>query len=164
MTFLRPAQHFFRALQFTSTLLVLSLAGALLHQNRHGGTPTRINYSIYAAVFAMFSLCYLLTAHFFQRIHHPAISIPLDLLNAIFMGCAAVAMSASMGGKSCADRNFLDSSGICQGSGKRCSEANAMTAFEWIAMIGFVGALLIGLEGWRRERGMQKLSRGRGAV
>ena len=82
----------------------------------------------------------------------------------VFMGCAAIAMSASMAGRSCTDWGWVRQDGICQGSKKRCEEANAVTAFEWIAAVGFAGSVVLGAVAWGRGRQERRVGRNRVSV
>ncbi|CCX05401.1 membrane-associating domain-containing protein [Pyronema domesticum] len=125
-----------RLLHLGFTTIALGLCGALLQQQYHGGTPTRLNYSIFALALSALSLFYLLPALFIERIRNPIAVITLDVLNFIFLFCAGIAMAAQLGGKGCGDRNHWRN-GILNGGGynpeKRCKEANALTAFLWFA-------------------------------
>ncbi|RPA95453.1 hypothetical protein L873DRAFT_1659497, partial [Choiromyces venosus 120613-1] len=128
-----------RLTQLTFTTIILGLAGALIQQQDHGGTPTRVNFSIFAAVFAILSLLlYLIPATLFSKIENPIASTILDGLNCVFLLSAGIAVAAQLGGRSCAHRAYLLHNGITNGGGyispsRRCREANAMTAFHWFA-------------------------------
>lgn len=66
------------------------------------GNPATVNYSIYTAVFSMFSLIYLIPASFnIDWAGHPIIMIVLDALNCVFFFCAAIALAAKLGCHSC---------------------------------------------------------------
>ncbi len=82
----------------------MALSGALLAEQKHGGTPTRVNYSMYAAVFSMLCLFYLIPASFINSMHHPLLALLLDALSFIFMLCAGIAVAASLGGENCDKR------------------------------------------------------------
>ncbi|KAI5805682.1 membrane-associating domain-containing protein [Geopyxis carbonaria] len=155
-----------RFLQFLFTLLVLALSGALIEQQLHGGTPTRVNYSIFTAAFALLSLFYLIPASFMESIRAPLATTLLDALNFIFLLCAGIAMAAQLNGNNCRNRFFVGHNGITSGGGyvsptRRCREANAMTAFEWFAAVAFLVSLLIGVHEWRKSGATARLGRGR---
>jgi len=68
------------------------------------GNPALINYDIFVATFGMISLLYLIAVAFNDSFTgHPIVPIALDLLNAIFYFCAAVAMAAELGVHSCSN-------------------------------------------------------------
>ncbi|TGZ83664.1 hypothetical protein EX30DRAFT_393234 [Ascodesmis nigricans] len=166
MSLLTVSHQVLRLIQLVFTTIILALAGALIEQQHSGGTPTRVNYSIYAAAFATLCLFYLFPSAFAPTLRHPLIQVILDLLISIFMLCAGLAMAAEMGGNSCSDRDFLLRNGITNGGGsshmkRRCMEANALTAFEWFAFITFFITLLLGLDELRRDRDSRHLTRGR---
>jgi hypothetical protein len=131
-----------RMLQVVIISIVLGICGGLLHQQEYGGTPSRLNYSIYAAVLAASTLVlYLIPSTIFPRISYPIITITMDTLNTLFLLCASIAMAASMGAHSCSDRRFLENNVIIERSSKRCHEANALTAFLWIATAVFAATM-----------------------
>ncbi|KAI5853251.1 membrane-associating domain-containing protein [Morchella snyderi] len=152
-----------RTLQFIFTVLVLALAGALIQQQTRGGTPTRVNYSIFVAAFAAVTHLYLFPATVVNRIASPLLMTILDAFNTIFYLCAGIAMAAQLNGNSCKSFHFIHNNGITNGGGyvsqsRRCREANAMTAFEWFAFAAFLGSLLIDL--WNLKN-QNNISRGR---
>lgn len=139
-----------RTLQFIFTVLVLALSGALIQQQMRGGSPTRVNYSIFVAAFAALTHLYLFPATVVDRIASPLLMVILDALNTLFYLCAGIAMAAQLNGNSCRSFHFVHNNGITNGGGyisqsRRCREANAMTAFEWFAFAAFLGSLLIDL-------------------
>lgn len=152
-----------RVLEFIFTTLVLSLSAALIAQNRRGGTPARVNYSIYSAIWSMLCLFYLIPATFFTKLHVRAVAVVLDILCTIFLVCAGIAMAASLGGRSC-NGYWVRYDGITQASSKRCSEAQAMTVFEWFAAVCFLASALVGAVGWKKERSVARLDRSRATV
>lgn len=80
---------------------MLALAGALIQQQMRGGTPTRVNYSIFVAAFAALTHLYLFPATVVDRIASPLFMTILDALNTIFYLCAGIAMAAQLNGNSC---------------------------------------------------------------
>ncbi|CUS12211.1 unnamed protein product [Tuber aestivum] len=144
-----------RLIELTFITIILALSGALIEQQFRGGTPTRVNFSIFAAVFATLSLLlYLIPASIFSKIDNPIASTVLDGLNCVFLLSAGIAMAAQLGGRSCGNKEFLLNNGITNGGGyfspaKRCHEANAMTAFHWFAFAAFLGSFAISAYGIR---------------
>lgn len=140
-----------RILQLIFVTIMLGLCGGLLQQQVYGGTPTRLNYSMWALALAALSLFYLIPSLFLPSIRSPLAVTVLDGVNFIFLLCAGIAMAASLGGRSCGDQSFLANNGIINGGGihanrqKRCREANALTAFEWFAAAAFAGSGLTAL-------------------
>jgi cytosine/uracil/thiamine/allantoin permease len=146
---MNPLQAILRFTQLCFVAVLLGLCGALLQQQVRGGTPTRLNYSMFAIVLAAFSLLYLIPATFINRIAHPVFTTFLDVINAIFLLCAGIALASSLGGHNCTDRPWLRfntiTNGGVRGSEKRCREADALTAFLWFASAAFAGSLVVGL-------------------
>lgn len=87
--------------QFLWILLVLALVGNMLSIQ---SGPSVINYDMFTAVFAMLSLLYLIPATITDRIaFHWAFPFTLDLLNVLFIFCAAVATPGYLGVPNCSD-------------------------------------------------------------
>jgi len=157
-------QTLLRVLQFIFSLLVLALSSALVSQQNRGGSPTRVNYSVYVAVFALLSLLYLIPASFMSSIFSPMATTILDALNTIFFLAAGIALAAQLHAHSCSDGSWLRHNGITNGGssnhmGRRCSEANAMTAFEWFAFAAFLASLAISMHELRRGTALRSNSR-----
>ncbi|KAF8456450.1 marvel domain-containing protein [Kalaharituber pfeilii] len=151
-----------RAAQFILTLLTLSLSCALAAQQRLGGSPTRVNYSIFASVFALLTLFYLLPASLISSLRrsvwHPFAALVLDTLNTIFFLAAGIALAAQLGVNSCSNRSFLGSNGITNGGGyydmeKRCREAQALCAFFWFGFVAWGLSAL--LDKWEMAKGKE---------
>lgn len=144
---MKLAESIIRFTQLTFVAIMLGLCGALLEQQERGGTPTRLNYSMFAAVLAALSLFYLIPATFIQAIRSPIAIIILDCLNFVFLICAGIALASSLGGKNCSRYQYLDDNGITNGGFptaprvQRCHEANALTAFQWFAAFAFLASL-----------------------
>lgn len=142
-----------RLTQFAFVAIMLGLCGALLEQQLHGGTPTRLNYSMWALALAALSLLYLIPSVFVSAIRHPVAIMTLDFANSVFLLCAGIAMAAALGGKSCRDHSYLAHNGITSGGGllapraRRCHEANALAVFEWLTAFAFLASALLALVG-----------------
>ena len=68
------------------------------------GNPSLINYDMFVAAFALLSLIYLLLVSFNESFTgHPIIPVVLDVLNVLFLFCAAVATAAELGVHSCSN-------------------------------------------------------------
>ncbi|THY50570.1 hypothetical protein D6C99_04745 [Aureobasidium pullulans] len=140
-----------RGLQFVWALLIMSLIGNMIATS-YSGNPSIVNYSMFVSVFSMLSLLYLIPASIKESFMiHPLLVVGLDVLNAIFYFCGAVAMSAYLGVHSCGNSSYTHSNSITNGSrdtNKRCTEAQASTAFLWFGFAAFcVSAVFAGLQG-----------------
>ncbi|PWW75729.1 hypothetical protein C7212DRAFT_320843 [Tuber magnatum] len=159
LSFKKISAILLRLIELTFITIILGLSGALIEQQFRGGTPTRVNFSIYTAVFAALTLLlYLIPATLFSKIDNPIASTVLDGLNCVFLLSAGIAMAAQLGGRSCGNRAFILSNGITNGGGyfspsKRCHEANAMTAFHWFTFAAFLGSFAISAYGIRGMTG-----------
>lgn len=89
--------------QLIFVILVLALSGALVQQQDRGGSPTRINYSIFVAAFAAVTHLYLFPATIVSRIASPLFMALLDFVNAVLFLCAGIAVAAQLGGRRCTD-------------------------------------------------------------
>lgn len=84
----------------------MALVGNMIAE-AYAGNPSVINYDMFVAVFAMLTLFYLVAIEFKEQFtFHKFVPAALDLLNALFFFCAAVAMAAELGARSC-------SNGVC---------------------------------------------------
>lgn len=88
-------------MQFFWTLLILALVGNMIHDALHGN-PSIVNYSMFAAVVSMLSLCYLIPVTIREEFaFHQLITIVLDFLNTLFFLCGGLAMAGYLGVHSC---------------------------------------------------------------
>lgn len=72
------------------------------------GNPSIVNYDMFVAVFSMLSLLYLIPATIKESLQgHPLLMVILDVLNAIFYFCGAVAMAAELHVHSCSNKVSL---------------------------------------------------------
>jgi hypothetical protein len=70
-----------------------------------GKQPAIINYDLFTSIFAMLTLFYLIAATLNDSfVIHRAIMLAVDVLNCIWLFCAAVATAAILGVHSCTDR------------------------------------------------------------
>ncbi|KAK5094149.1 hypothetical protein LTR24_003754 [Lithohypha guttulata] len=97
-----------RAAEFLFALLVMSLVGNMIDTS-FSGNPSIVNYSMFCAVFAMLTLFYLITIAFKEQFtFHKFVPAGLDLLNALFWFCAAVALAAELNVHSCSNQVCYD--------------------------------------------------------
>ncbi|EKV04171.1 Non-classical export protein, putative [Penicillium digitatum] len=143
---LRGVQLGLRAWEFLWSLLIMALIGNMIAE-AFSGNPATVNYSIYTAVFSMFTLFYLIPASFnIDWAGHPIIMIVLDALNCVFFFCAAIALAAKLGCHSCSNQEYLRSNEITNGANnksKRCREAQASVAFLWFAWAGYMASVIV---------------------
>jgi hypothetical protein len=90
--------------QFLWTLLIMALVGNMIH-DALGGNPSIVNYDMFAAVFSMLSLFYLVPVAIKEEFaFHPLIAIVLDFFNTLFFLCGAIAMAGYLGVHSCGNQ------------------------------------------------------------
>lgn len=82
----------------------MALIGNMIADARHGNNPSIVNYAMFCAVFAMLSLFYLIPATLKDTLAvSPLFPLIVDLLNALFWFCGAVALAAKLGVHSCSN-------------------------------------------------------------
>jgi len=132
-----------RGLQFFWTLLIIALVGNMIATSIKGN-PAIVNYDMFAAVFAMLSLLYLIPATFKENLaFHPLLMVGLDLLNTLFFFIGGTAMAAYLGVHSCSNAKYTHSNFVTNGSPNtqsRCHEAQASTAFFWFGFAAFAAS------------------------
>ncbi|KAL1590112.1 hypothetical protein WHR41_01220 [Cladosporium halotolerans] len=130
-----------RGLQFLWILLCMALIGNMLAIS---SGPSVINYDMFVAVFCMLSLFYLILVSVKESFTiHPAFPLTLDILCTIFTLIAGIATAAYLNVHSCSNQDYLDSNIITRGSGSRCREAQASTAFFWFAFAAFLASTVM---------------------
>jgi hypothetical protein len=68
------------------------------------GNPAIVNYDMFAAVFAMLSLLYLIPATFKENLaFHPMLMVGLDAANTLFFFIGGTATAAYLGVHSCSN-------------------------------------------------------------
>ncbi|KAK5321034.1 hypothetical protein LTR70_004279 [Exophiala xenobiotica] len=137
-----------RAAEFLFALLVMSLVGNMIDTS-FSGNPSIVNYSMFCAVFAMLTLFYLITIAFKEQFtFHKFVPAGLDLLNALFWFCAAVALAAELNVHSCSNQSYVSRNRVTNGSPNmtsRCREAQATCAFLWFGWACFMVSLALDL-------------------
>ena len=84
-------------------LIIMSLIGNVIAM-AFAGNPSLINYDIFVTAFSMLSLFYLIAVAFNEGFAgHPIFPVVVDLLNVLFLFCAAVAMAAELKVHSCSN-------------------------------------------------------------
>jgi len=149
----------FRGLEFFWALLIMALVGNMIATSR-AGDPSIVNYTMFVAVFSMLSLFYLVPAAIKDGLGVPVAMIALDVLNAIFYFCGAVALAAYLGVHSCSNGDYTRSNFVTNGSPnteKRCREAQASTAFLWFGFACFVATAFFS---WQQSRGSMNMRPG----
>jgi len=155
----KPLHLGLRAFQFLMVFLVLCLIGNMIAGQ---GGPAIINYDLFAVIFALLSLLYLIAATVSEGLGFAPVLLGLDIANTIWLFIAAVATAAYLHTGSCGNQEYLDHNRIIRGSSKRCKESKASTVFLFLAFIAFlVSAVLTGL-GTRGQVNMR--SRGSGTM
>ncbi|KAF2435819.1 hypothetical protein EJ08DRAFT_579606 [Tothia fuscella] len=134
-----------RGIQFFCALIVMSLVGNMIAL-AVAGNPSIINFDMFVAVFAMLSLLYLVAATFVERLYHGKVVLGLEVLNVLFFFCGAVATASYLGVHSCGNTKYTHSNFITNGAAnthKRCTEAQASTAFLFFGFFAFLASLVL---------------------
>ncbi|KAI9823177.1 MAG: hypothetical protein M1832_002620 [Thelocarpon impressellum] len=135
-----------RGFQFLWTLLIIALVGNMIRE-AFAGNPSMINYDMFVAVFSMLSLLYLIPATLRDSFAvHPTIMLVVDLLNTLFFFIGGVAMAAKLGVHSCGNEGYIKDNSLLNGAdnkGKRCHEAQAVTAFLWFGFISYLASTVL---------------------
>ncbi|GAB1197954.1 hypothetical protein APSETT444_007260 [Aspergillus pseudonomiae] len=135
------------------------------------GNPATVNYAMFVSAFSMFTLFYLVPATInIDWAIHPIIVIVVDTLNAIFFLTAGIALAARLEAHSCSNNvrvvhelrdlrytpiaaEYTLHNEITNGSvhrEKRCREAQASTAFLWLAWAGYTASIALSTLAARR--------------
>ena len=86
------------------TLLIMALVGNMIHDAK-SGNPSIINYIMFASVFAMLSLFYLIAGTISEAFAiAPMFMLLADALNVIFFFCGGVALAADLDVHSCGNK------------------------------------------------------------
>ena len=81
----------------------MALVGNMIDE-AFAGNPSTVNYTMYTVAFSMLTLFYLIPASINTDWSlHPIIMIVVDVLNAIFFFCAAIALAAKLGCQDCSN-------------------------------------------------------------
>lgn len=148
-----------RGLQFLFSLLILALVGNMIADSTAGNSM--VNYDMFVAVFSMLSLIYLIASTVKEAfIIHPMIALAVDVLNALFFFIGGVATAARLGVHSCGNEDYTRNNSVIRPTnslGKRCHEAQAVTAFLWF---GFAAYLASAIFSGLASRGTGGIGRG----
>ncbi|KKY21571.1 putative non-classical export protein [Phaeomoniella chlamydospora] len=141
-----------RAWEWLMALLVMALIGNMI-ADANSGNPSVVNFGMFCAVFAMLTLLYLTAIAVNESfIGHGALPLALDALNSLFWFCAAVALAAELGVHSCSNKTYTKNNRITNGAdnrNKRCTEAQASTAFLWFGWAAFTASAVFSSVGAR---------------
>jgi len=144
----RPLNLILRGTQFLFVIIVMALIGNVI-ASAFNGNPSLINYDMFVATFALLSLIYLLLIAFKESFTgHPIIPLVIDLLNVLFLFCAAVAMAAELHVHSCSNDSYTLHNHLTNGSHDRkgrCQEEQAATAFLWFLFVLWTVSLVFSL-------------------
>ncbi|KAF9884492.1 hypothetical protein FE257_001679 [Aspergillus nanangensis] len=142
-----------RVWEFVFSLLIMALIGNLIDE-AFAGNPAVINYTIFVSAFALFTLIYLIPATINPDwAISPFIMVGLDILNMLFFLTCGIALAAKLGCRDCSNEEYTLNNSITNGSTnpqKRCREAQASTAFLWLAWAGFTGSVILSFLSGRR--------------
>ncbi|KNG89409.1 non-classical export protein Nce2 [Aspergillus nomiae NRRL 13137] len=142
-----------RLWEFLWTLLVMALIGNMI-AGAFSGNPATVNYAMFVSAFSMFTLFYLVPATInIDWAIHPIIVIVVDTLNAIFFLTAGIALAARLEAHSCSNNEYTLHNEVTNGSvhrEKRCREAQASTAFLWLAWAGYTASIALSTLAARR--------------
>ncbi|KAF3927455.1 hypothetical protein ABW21_db0208394 [Orbilia brochopaga] len=141
-----------RGVQFLLTVMTLALSGALVAQQTIGGSPSQVNFALFASIFSMLTLFYSLFAAITEG-GHGMILLGVDGLNTLFTFAAGTALAAGLGVHSCGNMAYVKSNSITNGNPDqtaRCHEAQALCAFLWFLFGTYVASLVLSFLGWRR--------------
>jgi Membrane-associating domain len=132
-----------RCTQLLFAIVVISLTGDIIANSywnqvpRGAGNPPQINYPMFIGVWTLLSECYFLLT-IFRPLPHKEIqqyvTAALDGLNAVFYVGAAIALAAAMNIHRCSNEDYISGNPVTVGApdeGRRCREAQALTAFVW---------------------------------
>ncbi|KAI9786374.1 MAG: hypothetical protein M1816_008035 [Peltula sp. TS41687] len=134
-----------RALQFFWTLLIMALVGNMIAE-AFNGNPSSVNYVMFVSIFSMLSLFYLIFATVKDDFAHPAIALALDVINTLLFFIGGVVLAAKLRVHSCGNHAYLISNPITNGGhnmGKRCHEAQAVTAFLWFGFLTYLASAIL---------------------
>jgi hypothetical protein len=141
----KPLNLALRALQFLWTLLIVALVGNMINE-AIGGNHSAVNFAMFVSVFSLLSLVYLIAAAIKENFAHPMIMLLLDIINTILFFIAGVVLAAKLRVHSCGNQGYLASNPITNGGrnrGKRCHEAQAVTAFLWFAFVAYLASAIL---------------------
>ncbi|KAK6359000.1 hypothetical protein TWF696_000172 [Orbilia brochopaga] len=141
-----------RGVQFFLNILTLALAGALVAQQTIGGSPSQVNFALFASIFSMLTLFYTLFAAITDG-GHPQVLLGTDALNTLFTFAAGTALAAGLGVHSCGNMAYVKSNSITNGNPDqtaRCHEAQALCAFLWFLFATYLATLALSFLSWRR--------------
>ncbi|EEP81263.1 predicted protein [Uncinocarpus reesii 1704] len=165
---MKPLNLFLRLLQVAFATIVMGLIGDMLNDYRSHSQAT-VNYVMFTVAFALATLFYLIAANSSESLMiHPVILFLVDLLNLLFLFCAAVALPSKLHVPDCSNDRELRENTITRQSRslrKTCREAKAATAFLWFLWFVFlISTILSGIRmtgGWlgMRRRAHRRSSR-----
>ncbi|OAX83600.1 hypothetical protein ACJ72_02029 [Emergomyces africanus] len=143
---LRTVNLALRGIQLILTVIIMALIGNMISEAFHGSAAT-VNYILFVSAFTMLTLIYLFAAGISEAfIVHPVLVFLIDLLNAIFIFCGAIALPSKLRARDCSNKVYTSTNSITRdgpNQEKRCREAQAVTAFLWFLWATFVATTVI---------------------
>lgn len=136
-----------RAWQLVCAIIVTALMANNIDRATNG-THSIVNYSLFVGVWWLFTLLYFLPTSFIDKFSIPIVDVAMDGLSVLFGFCAAVALPAYLGARSCSNYAYTISNGVCNSSAdtqKNCRQAQATCAFLWFGWAAFVATLVINM-------------------
>ncbi|KAK2731428.1 hypothetical protein FQN55_004686 [Onygenales sp. PD_40] len=157
-----------RTIELIFAVIIMALIGNMISDAYHDSAAT-VNYCLFVSAFTMLTLFYLFAAAISDTFMvHPSIVFIVDVLNLIFVFCAAIALPSKLRVHSCSNKEYTSKNSITRDAPseeKRCREAQASTAFLWFLWAAFLASTVIsglGLRGTMVDmRGPRPGRRGR---
>ncbi|PGH14954.1 hypothetical protein AJ80_05717 [Polytolypa hystricis UAMH7299] len=130
-----------RIWQLVCAVIIMALVGNMI-ADRYNESASTTNYVLFVSAFTMLTMFYLMAAAISDAFMvHPAIVLVVDVLNTIFLFCAAVALPSKLRVHSCSNHHYTSTNTITKDTPdgeKTCREAQAVTAFLWFLWAAFV--------------------------
>jgi hypothetical protein len=109
-----------------------------------GGNPAEVNYAMFLGAWTLISMGLFIPLTLKPRREERYLIglTVLDGLTALFYMCGGFALAAAMGIHSCSNEDYIVQNRITNNAidqGKRCREAQAVTAFIWLNFLTFIG-------------------------
>jgi len=140
------AQIGIRTFQFVFNLITMALVGNAIA--RQAFSNSSVNYAMFTTAWNWIVIIYGFAAAFIDGLNHPIIILTLEVLAVLFNFVAGVVLAAKLHVHSCGNFGYLITNSLTQGSGERCRELQASTAFFWFLFAAFIAsAAVAGLSG-----------------
>ncbi|KAM3079381.1 hypothetical protein ACMFMG_005813 [Clarireedia jacksonii] len=147
-----------RTVQFVFVLIATALVGNAIDIQHWGNSS--VNYAMFACVFAWIVLLYGAAASFVEALAVPIVIIVMDALATLFTLLAGIILAGYLNVHSCSNRGYLNTNHLTQGSGHRCRDLQAATAFLWFSFAAFLGSLVLDVMTGRSSMASRSSRRG----